>query len=511
MTIRARLASIFAVALAAVLIAGGALYFTLDEMLLFQKRSEMSYEDLTLHVALASDTSQYMNEAVTVALGNSVGAEAAKAAERVIHDLAAIEALKRKLNADPEIRESAEESAEELEHIDLMRESFGRLVAGVAQMNRIAHERASERHAMLEELSQREYEELFLPHISAAVHDAERDVARVLDDARRLRSRVAALGGVATAGALFILIVLLGRLLRSIDRGFSTLVEGSRQIAQGDLDLRLPALDGHEFGRMSMAFNDMAASLYSAQESKLRMEKLAAVGQLAASVGHDLRNPIGAVRNANHYLKKRLSGTALGAEPRVAQFLSIIDKELAACTKIIGNLLDFARERRPLFSECAVKALVEDAISVVDAPPHVRIQNEVPDALPAVELDKDQFRQLLVNLIQNAAEAVPAGREGHVRVAARWTDDRLALSVADNGSGISDETRARLFEPLFSTKLKGTGLGLAISAGIVRRHGGTLDVTSEPGSGTTFVIQVPARQSHVVKARSSAPPGPHGA
>ncbi|HTN85386.1 MAG TPA: ATP-binding protein [Sorangium sp.] len=511
MSIRARLASIFAVALAAVLIAGGALYFTIDQMLLFQQRAEVSYEDLTLHVALASDASQYMNEAVTVALGNTLGLEAAKAAERVTHDLAAIEALKRKLNADPELRESSEEAAEELEHIDLMRESFGRLAAGVAEMSSLGPMRASERHAALEELSQHEYEERFLPHISAAVHDAERDVARVLDDARRLRARVAALGVAATAGALFLLIVLLGRLLRSIDRGVSTLVEGSRRIAQGDLDLRLSALDGHEFGRMSMAFNDMAASLYAAQESKLRMEKLAAVGQLAASVGHDLRNPIGAVRNANHYLKKRLSGTEIGAEPRVAQFLSIIDKELAACTKIIGNLLDFARERRPLFSECAVKSLVEDAISVVEAPPHVRIENDVPDALPAVELDKDQFRQLLVNLIQNAAEAVPAGREGHVRVAAWWTEDRLALSVADNGSGISDEARARLFEPLFSTKLKGTGLGLAISAGIVRRHGGTLDATSELGSGTTFVIQVPTRQSHTMKSCSSAPPGPDGA
>ncbi|WP_438026642.1 sensor histidine kinase [Sorangium sp. So ce233] len=510
MSIRAKLASIFGVALAAVLIAGGALYFTIDEMLLFQRRSEISYEDLTLHVNLAGDASRYMNEAVTVALGGSPGPDMGRTAERVSYHLEAIEALKRRLNADPELRESPEESTEELEHIDRMRESFARLVAGVAEMNDMAHERVSGRHARFEDLSQHEYEERFLPHISAAVHDAERDVTRVLDDARRLRSRVAALGAATTGGALLILIVLLGRLLRSIDRGFRTLVEGSRQIAQGDLDLRLPALDEHEFGRMSAAFNDMAASLHAAQESKLRMEKLAAVGQLAASVGHDLRNPIGAVRNANHYLKKRLSGTALGAEPRVAQFLSIVDKELAACTKIIGNLLDFARERRPLFSDCSMRPLVEDAISVVEAPPHVRIQNEVPDALPAVEIDKDQFRQMLVNLIQNAAEAIPAGREGHVRVAARWTGDGLALSIADNGSGIPDEMRARLFEPLFSTKLKGTGLGLAISAAIVRRHGGTLDVTSELGSGTTFVVEVPARQAPM-RTHSSAPPGSRGA
>ncbi|WP_437677838.1 sensor histidine kinase [Sorangium sp. So ce131] len=511
MSIRAKLAATFGVALTAVLLAGGAFYFTILEMLIFQRRAEVSYEDLRLHVTLASDSSRYMNEAAKAALRGSLGAELSAAAADTARDLATIEALKRRMRADEEIKESEAESAEEIEHVHFMQESFGRLVEGLEEISRIPHERASERLAAFAQLSDREYKGQFLPHISAAVHDAERDIGRILDDEHHLRSRVAVLGSAATGGALAVLIALLGRLVRSIDRGFKALLEGSQRVAQGHLDLRLPVLDEHEFGRLSAAFNHMASNLEIAQEARLRMEKLAAVGQLAASIGHDLRNPIGAVRNANHYLKKRLSGTELGAESRVAQFLEITEKELMACTKIIGNLLDFARERRPLLSECSLRPLVDDATSVVEVPPHVRVENDVPDTLPVVELDKDQFRQVLVNLIQNAAEAIPAEREGHVRVAARCTSDGLTLSVADNGAGIPEETLARIFEPLFSTKLKGTGLGLAISAGIVRRHGGAIEVTSVPGSGTTFIIRMPACDAPRSTHPSTRPSGAQGA
>ncbi|WP_437585822.1 ATP-binding protein [Sorangium sp. So ce1000] len=511
MSLRATLASIFGVALVAVLVAGGAFYFAIAEMLIFQRRAEASYEDLKLHVALASDASRYMNEAVKSVLHGSFSQELSRAAEDALRDLAAIEAAKREMSADEEIRESEEESTEEIEHIRFMRESFERIVEGVATTTYIERERTSERHEMFVQLSDREYKSEFLPHINAAVRDAERDVARILDDERRLRTRVAVLGAAATGGALLVLVVLLGRLLRSVDRGFNTLIEGSRRIAQGELELRLPVLDDHEFGRMSAAFNHMASSLRAAQESRTRMEKLAAVGQLAASVGHDLRNPLGAVRNANHYLKKRLSGTEIGAEPRVAQFLSIIEKELAACTKIIGNLLDFARERRPRLTACALRPLVDDAISVIEIPPRVRVDNDVPDTLPAVELDKDQFRQVLVNLIQNAAEAIPAEREGRVRIAAERTSDGLTLSVVDDGTGISEETLARIFEPLFSTKLKGTGLGLAISAGIIQRHGGSIEATSALGSGTTFVVRLPAPEAPEAAEPSLSPTGTQGA
>ncbi|WP_437949882.1 ATP-binding protein [Sorangium sp. So ce296] len=510
MSIRARLASIFGVALAAVLVAGGAFYFTIAEMLIFQRRAEASYEDLTLHVTLASDASRYMNEAAKVALLGGVTAELADAAEDAARDLGAIEALKRRMIADEEVRESDEESTEELGHIRFMRESLEHIVASTAGIARVADGSAGERHAMFVRLSDHEYKERFLPHINAAVHDAERDIARVLADEQRLRARVAALGAAAIGGALVILVALLGRLLRAMDRGFHALIEGSRRIAHGDLELRLPELDEHEFGRLSAAFNHMAQSLQAAQEARLRMEKLAAVGQLAASVGHDLRNPLGAVRNASHYLGKRLSATELGREPRIAQFLSIIDKELAACGRIISNLLDFARERRPLLSACALGPLVDDAISVVEVPPHVRVENDVPAAFPVVELDRDQFRQVLVNLIQNAAEAIPAGREGRVRVAAAWGSDGLTLSVADNGTGIPADMLAHIFEPLFSTKLKGTGLGLAISAGIARRHGGTLEANSEPGGGATFVVRLPAREAATAAEPTAAPSGAQG-
>jgi signal transduction histidine kinase len=142
-------------------------------------------------------------------------------------------------------------------------------------------------------------------------------------------------------------------------------------------------------------------------------------------------------------------------------------------------------------------------MSVVEPPAHVRLENHTPAALPVPSLDKDQFRQVLVNLIQNAAEAIPDGREGWVRVCGHVGSDALVLTVADNGEGIEEDHIAKIFEPLFSTKLKGTGLGLAITAGIVRLHGGTIEVESAPGAGTTFTIRLP--RAAAVEVHSAQP------
>jgi PAS domain S-box-containing protein len=228
-----------------------------------------------------------------------------------------------------------------------------------------------------------------------------------------------------------------------------------------------------------------------AQETKIRNERLAAVGQLAASIGHDIRNPIAAVGNAFYYIGKRLRGTELGADARIAQLLDLADRELKACTKIIGDLLDFARERSPALVACPLGPLVVDAISVIPVPARVRIRSEVPDSLPVPDLDRDQFRQVLVNLIQNAAEAIPPDREGTVRITASATDTEILLAVTDDGAGIPDEHREKVFEPLFTSKVKGTGLGLSIVQNTVTRHGGKLELTTKKGAGTTFTIRLP--------------------
>jgi signal transduction histidine kinase len=234
--------------------------------------------------------------------------------------------------------------------------------------------------------------------------------------------------------------------------------------------------------------------LHSSQAALVRAGKLAAVGQLAASVGHELRNPLATIRNASKYLGKRLLGPGAAAnlsDPKVPQFITLMDREVTACTKIISDLLDFARERAPLPEPCPLRPLVEDAISIVPES-SARIVNAVPVDLPVPTIDKDLFRQVLTNLIQNGVEAIPSDRQGEVTISAEGGQTSpWRIVVADNGSGIPDDALAKIFEPLFTTKAKGTGLGLAIVAGMIKAHGGTIAVESSSAAGSRFVIELP--------------------
>jgi signal transduction histidine kinase len=223
-----------------------------------------------------------------------------------------------------------------------------------------------------------------------------------------------------------------------------------------------------------------------------RNEKLVAVGQLAASVGHELRNPLAAVRNANSFIAKQLkTGKDLTGDTRVKQFVELIDRELAVCTRIVGDLLDFARERAPILNPCSVRAIAEEAIALLPAH-NATVVNEVPAELPILLADKDQLRQVIANLVQNAVEAFPNGNQGRVVIgAAGGGADPWRITVADDGAGIPADARERIFEPLFTTKTKGTGLGLAIVANVVKRHNGSIQVDSDVGRGTTIAITFP--------------------
>jgi two-component system, NtrC family, sensor histidine kinase HydH len=236
------------------------------------------------------------------------------------------------------------------------------------------------------------------------------------------------------------------------------------------------------------------AELERTHQLVTRTEKLAAVGQLAASVGHELRNPLTAIRNAHAYISKRVLKSDAASDARTVQFLGLQEREIHACNRIISDLLDFARERPLDRRPCPVRPLVEEAFSIVTGRDGVSLINEVPAQLPVPALDKDQFRQVLVNLIQNAVEAMPAGRAGTVRVSTEGSaGDRWRIAIIDDGAGIEPELQAKIFEPLFTTKSKGTGLGLAVVASMLKRHGCSISVRSEVGWGTEFAIEIPAQ------------------
>jgi two-component system sensor histidine kinase HydH len=239
--------------------------------------------------------------------------------------------------------------------------------------------------------------------------------------------------------------------------------------------------------------------LADSQDALLRAEKLAAVGRLAASVGHELRNPLTALKNANAVLQKRLGAVRIGGvvDAGASGLLDVMDNEVAACTRIVGDLLDFSRERPLKLEPTPLRALVEEALSVL--PAHsIEIRNEIGEGLPVPRLDRGQFRQVLINLLQNAIESVPPERaDGWVAVrAAPGENGALQLVVEDTGAGMPEEVAAKMFEPLFTTKVKGTGLGMPIVANILGQHGASIRVDSGLGRGTRISIELPSSTIH---------------
>lgn len=237
----------------------------------------------------------------------------------------------------------------------------------------------------------------------------------------------------------------------------------------------------------------VALGLARSREAMLRAERLAAIGQLAASMAHELRNPLAAIRGAATYLKRHADAgpEASPVARRSVQFLEIIEREVTSSNRIITELLDFARSRPPMRSSTVLHALVEELRELVPLG-DARLVNAIPEELPPHAVDRDQIRQVLANLVQNAVEAAPPERPCAIVVrAARGGHAPLTLEVEDDGLGMPPEVLARAFEPLFTTKTKGTGLGLAIVGKIVASHGGTIHVESRPGRGTRFVMELP--------------------
>jgi PAS domain S-box-containing protein len=224
-------------------------------------------------------------------------------------------------------------------------------------------------------------------------------------------------------------------------------------------------------------------------------EKLAATGRLAASIAHEINNPLEAVQNSLYLLSRSIPE---GATER--SFLDIATRETQRMSRILRQMLGFYRPTTAM-APTDVNALVAEAETLVAKRLRengVRIEKELLPTLPLIRASADQLKQVLLNLFLNATEAMPSG--GRLIIATQTgggeldahSPDVVRIDVRDSGTGISEETIARIFEPFFSTKMeKGTGLGLWVSHGIVQAHGGTLKVRSRPGQGTTFTITLP--------------------
>jgi PAS domain S-box-containing protein len=227
--------------------------------------------------------------------------------------------------------------------------------------------------------------------------------------------------------------------------------------------------------------------LRNAQEELVRKEKLAVLGQIAGSVGHELRNPLGVMSNAVYFLQTVLAD----ANETIKEYLNIIKDEIAGSERIVSDLLDSVRTNPPQIQTVGIAELIEQILSKYTVPSSVTVKLDIPATLPPLRVDAMQIQQVFRNLISNGVEAMQEGGTLEIRAFENKQDGTVTVSVCDSGIGMAPELLAKLFQPLFTTKARGIGLGLVIVKNLTQANGGKVEVQSEPGKGTTFAVIFP--------------------
>ncbi|RQW87249.1 MAG: PAS domain S-box protein [Geobacter sp.] len=275
-----------------------------------------------------------------------------------------------------------------------------------------------------------------------------------------------------------------------------------------------------EISAMNEELQQRSEQLLVAQEELVRKEKLAILGQLSGSVAHELRNPLGVMNNAVYFLKS----IQTNADEMIKEYLDIISQEIENAGRIISDILDFSRTRTPNIIPTEPFLLVKDALEKCDVPECIAISVDIPDSLPLLKVDPLQMDQVLQNLISNACQAMPHG--GSVTISARPVldsrleirnteeynqekgtldvepcSDFLEISVTDNGKGISPENMKKLFQPLFTTKVRGIGLGLTVCRNLTEANGGSITAVSRADEGTVFRVTLPVEGGDAWKER----------
>ncbi len=373
------------------------------------------------------------------------------------------------------------------------------------------------------------------------VHPESKRVLGVLDitlPLRRMDEEIAAATGrtAAAAAATIVLVALILTVIvrRGVVQPVRELVEGTKLVAHGDLMHRIPVRTEDEIGVLATSFNRMTETLaktqgelnalvetleqrvvertrelQAAQQQLIQSEKLASLGKLSASIAHEINNPLSGILTYAKLISRKMRANPPGPEETltVLQQLGLVERETQRCSTIVRNLLDFARQRTPSFQDVDLRAVLDEAISLIEnrlLMQNVTVARDLRP-IPPVRADFGQLRQALVNILVNACDAMPDGGtlrlvtrevslpDGAAKGAEEALPSRLFVEVAigDTGPGIPPEHLSKIFDPFFTTKEKGTGLGLSVVYGIVEKHGGKIHVESQAGQGTTITVRLP--------------------
>lgn len=277
-------------------------------------------------------------------------------------------------------------------------------------------------------------------------------------------------------------------LASSVTKPILKLVEAMREVSRGNLDYSVSIKAKDEVAMLVDSFNSMIKELKLSRERITRAERLAAWRDVARRIAHEIKNPLTPIQLSIYRLKKNL-----GSEKYNQIFDSCyesITTEVENLRKMVTEFSDFARMPKPRLMPCSINDVIEDALKLyVELPDNVKIIKELSNGLPKVMADSDQMRQVLHNLIGNSVDAMPNG--GEIRISTRaGSNGRVIIEVSDNGCGMSEEVKRKLFTPYFTTKEKGTGLGMSIVAQIIEEHGGEILIDTIEGHGTTVTIML---------------------
>ena len=365
-------------------------------------------------------------------------------------------------------------------------------------------------------------------------HPPEQTVLGVLDvmiPLKQLDQNLAEFQRIFYGGSLVLLIVVTAFtgvfLWRMVNVPVHKLREGTEEVMKGNLDHEIEVETKDEIGALTKSFNHMTKKLKTtqwelkqlnqtleervnrkteelrkAQLNLIQVEKMVSLGMLAATVAHELNNPLEGILTYAKLIRKRVSNPVLsdGEKNEIASELTMIANETTRCGNIVKNLLLFSRQKVGEFKENDIRLIVEQSIKLIDH--HLKMNNialstHIDEHVPAIRCDAEQIQQALLALQINAVEAMPSGGSLKIDVIAE-PGKNVTIKIGDTGTGIDEGDLSHIFEPFFTTKHegKGTGLGLAVVYGIIERHGGTIKVDTHPGEGTTFSLILPITAVH---------------
>ncbi len=310
-----------------------------------------------------------------------------------------------------------------------------------------------------------------------------------------LESQILGIGVIVSTSGIVIGILLGWWTTERVTRPVTRLATGARAVASGDWSARVEVLSNDEIGELAAAFNKMTEQLAEQRDRAIQAERVAAWRELARRLAHELKNPLFPLQITIENLRKARKLSAAEFEEVFQESTGTLLAEVGNLKTIIGRFSDFARMPPPRFEAVDLNAVIQNVMKLYDAQfkaegrPKVIPQMALAEGELRIQADGEQLQRAIGNLVLNAIDAMPGG--GTLRIASSSDEGHVRLSVSDTGQGLTEEECARLFTPYYTTKLHGTGLGLAIVQSVVSDHGGKISVRSTPGSGSTFVIELP--------------------